>query len=288
MRMLKKIGRGKSLYWTLASIISACLGVICHIGHWEFERAQQWPHDYARLNESGLYNILVIALNLSVITALLLGVIAIVKIIVQIIENWKAKIISGIVEFLILIFVGFFLLCFTLVTNEFYRMRRAISCNMLLKIKNIRSMVNEYSEKYDRMPDADSWCGSLIENSGKIGEGYFHIGQLPEIECNFAFNENISNLPVVKDLPGNVVLLFEAEGDLNLSGGPELISNELAKDKYFLFKKQKFIYILFVDGTIVKYRLRDCAIAKYVPDKNKFTQYFQKGQTPYSPLRWKP
>jgi hypothetical protein len=44
--------------------------------------------------------------------------------------------------------------------------------------------------------------------------------------------------------------------------------------------------VLFVDGTIVKYRLHDGAIVKYDKEKDEFGPYLEKGQTPYSPLRW--
>ncbi len=288
MPVFKKCFNARPLYWILASIISACLGVICHISGWEFLVAQQQMRSYAEPYDSGLYDMLTSGYELFTITALVLGVIAIVKIVVQITKNWKAKIIPGIVEFLIFIFVGFFLFCFTLVTNEFYRMRRAISQNMLFQIRDIGNSINQYLKKYNHMPDAFWWCDSLI-NEPDIGVSKhdFHIGQFPDIECDFAYNKNLDKLPR-GDIAGNVVLLFEADGDLNLSGGPELISKERTKDKYFLFKRQIFIYVLFVDGTIVKYRLHDGAISKYDPEKNEFTPYLKKGQTPYSPLRWKP
>jgi hypothetical protein len=144
----------------------------------------------------------------------------------------------------------------------------------------------EYARENGHMPDANSWCYLLIDRDDRARFN-FKIPQIKDVECNFAFNKNLSNLST-DNLDSNIVLLFESDGDLNLSGGPELISKERTKDKYFLFKRQRFIYILFVDGTIAKYRLHDGAISKYVPDENKFTQYYKMGETPYSPLRWTP
>lgn len=288
MRMFKKCVHARPPYWILASIISACLGVICHISGWEILLAQQQLHSHTETYDSWLCNMLTSGRDLFMITATALGAIAIGSIVRQIIKNWKAKIITGIVEILILIFLDVFLLSFVLVTNELYRMRRAISCNMLIQIKEIGNSINQHLKRYNHLPDAFGWCDSLI-NEPNIGlsKHDFHIGQLPHIECNFAFNANLDRLSP-SDLTGNVVLLFEADGNLNLSGGPELINKERAKDKYCLFKKERFIYVLFVDVTLVKYRLHDGAIAKYDPERNKFTPYLRKGQTPYSPLRWTP
>lgn len=280
MCMSKKLGQISSLYWTIASIISVCFAIVCRIGSLEIYVKQ---YDYTKLYSTELYdNILSLSHGLFVIAYLAFGTIAIV----QIIKNWKARVISGIIELLILVFVGFYLLGFTLVVPQYYRSRKAISGSMLIQIREVGNSINQYSKKYNHMPEAFWWCDLLIDDPNVgISKHDFHVGQLPLIECNFAFNKKLSSLPV-DGLPGNVVVLFEADGELNLSGGPELISRERTKDKYFMFKRQRFIYVLFIDGTIAKYRLYDGAVALYDPDKNEFTDYHKKGQTPYSPLRW--
>lgn len=281
MRMFEKCARSNSFYWVLGSIVSTCVGIACRIVELEIY-AQQYAT--LRLNDSGLYRGLGLAVVVFPLASLILGVTAVVLIFI----NWKARKISGIAELFILVIGALFLFGSYFVAPEFYRIRRAISNNMFFQIRDIGSAINQYSKKYNHMPDTFGWCDSLI-NEPNIGlsKHDFHIGQLPHIECNFAFNANIDKLPQ-SNLNGNVVLLFEADGNLNLSGGPELINKERAKDKYFLFKKERFIYVLFVDVTLVKYRLHDGAIAKYDPERNKFTPYLRKGQTPYSPLRWTP
>lgn len=220
------------------------------------------------------------------LTAFVLGVIAIIKI--------RSQKIICIIELVLLILAAYFLLGFCLSDYLSSRMLKSISLNLKLQIQKIGGSFSEYFEKNDYLPDANNWCYSLVKNDSEIDEYDFRIGQLPKIECNFAFNKDISNLSKV-NLSENVVLIFEANGELNLSGSSGLIGIERAKDKYFRFKKQRFIYVLFIDGTIVKYRLHDGAVALYNPEKDKtvyldkdeFTDYFEKGQTPYSPLRWK-
>ncbi|MHC4574239.1 MAG: hypothetical protein ACYS76_08930 [Planctomycetota bacterium] len=271
----------KPLFWIIASIISGCLAFICHISAWEMEVEQPWH--YALRKYAGVYNILASGCGLFFIVAMVAGTIGIGKTIL----SWKSRKLAGTIQFLALILVGFFLLACYLVTNECYRMRRAISCNMLIQIKEVGKAVNQYAHQYDRMPEADWWSHSLINDPNiEIDEHEFNIGQYREIACTFAFNRNLDRLSLDRT-KGNVVLLFEADGELDLSGGPELIHQERAKDKYFIFKRQKYIYILFVDGTIVKYRIHDGAVALYDPEKDEFTNYIEIGQTECSPLGWK-
>jgi hypothetical protein len=271
----------KPLFWIIASILSGCLVLICHISGWEMKVEQ--PSHYAVRKQVGLQNILTSGRDLFSIVAMVAGTIAIGTIIL----SWKSRKLAGTIQFFGLVLAGFFLLACYLVTNECYRMRRAISGNMLIQIKEVGKAVNQYAHQHNRMPEADWWCHSLIDDPNiQIDEREFRIGQLPDIKCKFAFNRNLDRLSL-DQIKGDVVLLFEADGELDLSGGPELIHQERRKDKYFIFKKQKYIYILFVDGTIVKYRIRDGAVALYDPEKDTFASYIEKGRTEYSSLRWK-
>jgi hypothetical protein len=175
--------------------------------------------------------------------------------------------------------------CYTRLTEN-YRMRKAISDNMLLSLNNISDSFEKYMKATNHMPHADEWCNQLLYKTTGIDRDVFLVNP-PNHECDFAFNKSLSDLSRDK-LQSNTVLVVEAEGEMNLHGGPELILKPRSKDKYFLLKRGIFVHILFVDGTIVRYRLRDGAVAEYVRDESKFREYMQRGKTPYSPLTWEP
>lgn len=265
--MFEKQYQGKHLKLVVASIISGFIAVIFFFFCLKFSD--------------------VFGLGYAIFTllALVLGAVAIAKIF----RTWKKRKVSAMVELVVLLLAGLILFDLTLVSHARWRSRRTITVNGKLMIKNFGNFINEYAEKNGHMPDADHWCDSLVNHplagSLRVVKSSFNIAGDPDIECNFAFNKNLSNLSI-DGLSDNVVVLFEADGELNLSGGPELINTKRAKDKYFWPWKQKFIYVFFIDGTIVKYRLHDGAVALYDPDKDEFTDYHKKGETPYSPLKW--
>lgn len=208
-------------------------------------------------------------------TALFLGLVSV----------WKTfkgkKIMNAIIELCALLLLG--LLICGIVLGQFsrYRLLRAIDASELTVVKDVNNFIKEYSSETGHMPDVNNWCDLLIHKHIR-----FDIKQIGKVECKFAFNDKICN-SLVKTLDNNVILFFVADGKWNQIGGPELINKPRAQDRYFLFKSRIFIYILFVDGTITKYRLHDGAIAKYDPQKDEFGPYIEKGKTPYSPFRWK-
>lgn len=183
-----------------------------------------------------------------------------------------------------------------------WRTKRAIEHNGLVSIMKISKTFSLYYEHNNQLPESFNWCDRLMEyyeEEGLVKKYLFNIAQLG-YEYHFAFNKNLSLLSK-EDLPSNLVLVFEADGEFNLSGGPELLEKERAKDKYFSVEN-RYIYILFLDGTIAKYRLQDGAIAlakKVVyevsdysnfgytyKEEKAFSEYYRKGETPYGPLRW--
>ena len=255
--MLKKQGYGKSLYWIIASLLSSGIALAFFIASWEF------------------YHFFLLGYIFFTIASVVLAVVAIVYIIL------KKRILIGMLQLIVLISVGGFIHTNVPMLHDHYRMRRASIYNRLIEIRELKYLISEYVKQNGHLPDRNSWF-DLLE---RRASGFYVFPPVSDPECNFAFNKSLSSVSI-DDLPGNVVVVFEADGELNLSGGPELICRERAKDIYFLLKKQRFIYVLFVDDTIAKYRLLDGAVALYDPDKDEFASYFKKGQTPYSPLRW--
>jgi hypothetical protein len=168
-----------------------------------------------------------------------------------------------------------------------YRMRHAICQNGLRMISTVGDAVTNYDRKHGQMPVAARWSEIILENTPSLMKTDFRIPQFDGIDSAVAYNSNLSDIEV-KNIAGNIVLLFEADGQINLAGGADLMIRRRAKDAYFesLFSEEKFVYIYFVDKTIAKYRLRDGAISKYDTEKKWFSLYTK--DSIYSPLRWQP
>ncbi len=223
-------------------------------------------------------------------------------------SGFVLKILFAVSVVLLIIIVAFifFIGCIKDINNQ--RTKRGIEHNGLASIMKISEVFNLYFEHNKQLPQNSVWCNRLMEyymEEGLVKKYLFNIPQLTQvgpIEYHFAFNKNLSLLSK-KDLPGNLVLVFEADGEFNLSGGPELLKKKYAKDSFFSVENI-YIYILFLDGTIAKYRLHDGAIALakeavydvsdyssfgYTYEEEKaFSNYYKKGETPYSPLNWEP
>lgn len=75
------------------------------------------------------------------------------------------------------------------------------------------------NDNNDCLPDASQWTDLMIEQDILWPE-YLEDGK-----TRYAMNINASGMKV-SDLPKDMVLLFEAEGPKNLSGGPELIKTQ--------------------------------------------------------------
>jgi hypothetical protein len=63
-------------------------------------------------------------------------------------------------------------------------------------------------------------------------------------------------------VPGNVVLLFEADGIWNLNGTADLLNTKR--------KEPGYSYVLFVDGTIGRYRFSGGLVLESQSAKNEY------------------
>jgi hypothetical protein len=147
------------------------------------------------------------------------------------------------------------------------------------------------------MPRKDRWCylamkyGGWSPPSGFTWDQYdFETSKRYQeytAKWDLAYNENLSGMDY-NSIPGETVLIFEAEGPWNLSGGPELLKPKRLKRKYIgLFKETlDTVLIAFVDGSVAKYRFTDKAIAVYDPNTEQFAPFTTNSK--YLPLRWEP
>ena len=75
----------------------------------------------------------------------------------------------------------------------------------------------------DRLPDADHWCdalGKYVPNTRTFQCPAGNAGK----RCHYAFNAHLAGVDTKSvSSPSQTVLMFEADGGWNLSGGPELL-----------------------------------------------------------------
>jgi hypothetical protein len=167
-------------------------------------------------------------------------------------------IIGGLFTLFMLLF--FFLVRVHLFTNTY---------TSKYNLKLLGSALIEYSKDNNGcLPHAQKWCDLLVQHQPDLPKYAFTNRRKKPGKSYFAFNKNLDGLRLA-DVPGDVVLLFEARGDWNLAGGRELLET---KRKYIR------IDVLFVDQTIGAYFFSEEGVRIYV--KNK--------PDTYKPLRWKP
>jgi hypothetical protein len=123
--------------------------------------------------------------------------------------------------------------------------------------------MKEYTDAHDgHLPAADKWCDLLMKHCGLPRKDFRCPGAKADTG-GYAFNRNLDGLHLYRDVhkPGHVVLLFDAEGGWNLSGGEELLKMRHRG------MKGKRCNLLFADFSVKSYDDED----------------FEK-----EPLRWKP
>jgi len=109
------------------------------------------------------------------------------------------------------------------------------------------------------LPNADSWCDQLIEFDDNLSKENFRHPQAGRYgfvgQCQFGFNKNISGMQL-RDIPDNVVLLIEADGQWNLSGAEDLIETR---------RRNQFesILVILADSTSVSCMLTGDSIRVY-------------------------
>ena len=138
-------------------------------------------------------------------------------------------------------------------------------------LKLLGSAVIEYSKDNDGcLPPAQKWCDLLVQHQPDLPKHAFTNRRIKPGKSYFAFNKNLDGLRLA-DVPGDVVLLFEARGDWNLAGGPQLLET---------MRKYRYIDVLFVDQILGVYLFSEESVRTYV-EKEPETYT-------YKPLRWKP
>lgn len=131
-------------------------------------------------------------------------------------------------------------------------------------LRKLGKAMHEYAQDHDGyLPVANQWCDLLLEYDKSLTRDDF---KHPKREgTSIAFNKYLDVLRLA-DIPGNVVLLFEAEGGWNLTGGAELLSIEHFDGGY--------VNVLLLNKEIKTYWINEGGVRQY--------------GSVFTPLRWKP
>jgi hypothetical protein len=99
-----------------------------------------------------------------------------------------------------------------------------------------------YANDYEILPPFDKWCDTLIEEAD-CGPGHFQSIIKPQDGvCGYALNKNLEGLKF-SELPDKTVLVFEAIGPWNQSGGPELAKKWNRKRNYIVFVDRSIAFV---------------------------------------------
>jgi hypothetical protein len=160
-----------------------------------------------------------------------------------------------------------------------YRMERSKLYTGRYNLDLLGKGLKKYAKSHNGcLPDANSWCDQLLADKelGLTPDNFCHPRKQElglEGKCSFAFNKNLGGKRLV-DIPGDVVLIFEADGDWNLNGTSGILQERrtTAVDEYY-------IDMLFADQTIKAFWFNEQAIKKF----NKKGTYMY-----YEAPRWEP
>ena len=203
------------------------------------------------------YGILVLLPFLFCVVAFLLGLLS-TLIILVFRARFKGLVysISAVVFSLPIVYIG----------TEFFmspnvREEKKKNCTTLYNMELLREGLKKYAQSHNGiLPDASSWCDNLMNDAPTLTVENFRHPQPNLIklkhECHIAFNNNLSGKSL-DDLPGDVVLLFEADGEWNLNGTGLLLTSP--------YGEKRFVRILFVDGSTANYWYDQKGVRKFDP-----------------------
>jgi len=119
--------------------------------------------------------------------------------------------------------------------------QKAQTFNCLNNIKQLSIAMKMYAaDNKDQYPAATNWCVALQSYAGSTSA--FHCpADVSGSRCSYAFNARLAGAEDGKAEP-NTVMIFEASGGWNLSGGPELL---LAKPRH-----GRVVVVGFADGHV--------------------------------------
>jgi hypothetical protein len=224
----------------------------------------------AGIHEVG--GVLVAGMLLFSAIAFLLGIIAVLVISIH------HKVLRGFVYamFAILLSSPFILAIYTIHSVTTARAEREKANTGRYNLRLLGGALIDYARDHeDYLPAADQWCDLLLQHNPALTQGNFRHPRGEELglvgTCHFAFNKNLSDLRLA-DIRDDVVLIFEADGDWNLSGAGELL-----RSRRTTVRDEFYVGLLFVDQTEATFWFEQQAVTR-----------FGSGGMSYRSARWKP
>lgn len=110
-----------------------------------------------------------------------------------------------------------------------------------------KTLIEYAKDNEGYLPIGDQWCDLLLEHNSNLTEDNFRHPRAQRLNlgiCNFAFNKNLSGLHL-NDIRDDVVLVFEADGDWNLTGTGELLKNRRTRAV-----DELYVDVLFADQSM--------------------------------------
>ena len=171
------------------------------------------------------------------IAGLVLGILAIVVI------SFSGGQLKGYLFTVLPIIFGIGFICFGAVCWAVASHRAALD-QRRSNIKHLGQVITAYAKANDgQLPAADKWCDALIEFDGTLTKDNFKYIRNNKAECHYALNKNLSGLKL-KNIHGEVVLIFEATGDWNLAGTDELLQESFAiGHRYFVLLANSGVFL---------------------------------------------
>jgi prepilin-type processing-associated H-X9-DG protein len=101
--------------------------------------------------------------------------------------------------------------------------RAAQTINCISNVKRLAVAVRMYADnKQNHYPPATNWCDVLLQVDASLTNSFHCPADSSRSRCSYAFNAQLSGADAGKVDP-NTVMIFEANGGWNVSGGKELL-----------------------------------------------------------------
>ena len=91
---------------------------------------------------------------------------------------------------------------------------------------HLAQLLYRYADSHqDQLPPLDQWCDTLKQLYPQDAKGVFACPADPNAQCSYALNSALKDCRL-KELPPEMVLIFESQPGWNLSGQANLMSNK--------------------------------------------------------------
>ena len=161
---------------------------------------------------------------LSALPAIILGIVALVKI-----SQSKGQLkgtgmaVTGIALPVVLVpFVAILILFPALAHTRQLALRTHCAANMSNLGRAMLIYTNDFDDKF---PTSSKWCDLLSKYTKVPPEGFRCKAAPQQGRCHYAMNKNVENF-IKRDIPPDMVVLFETHPGWNQVGGPEMLTTE--------------------------------------------------------------